>query len=126
LVQAFLDKGQASGYEFVFAEQKGQVVAYACFGRNSLTVQSWDLYWIAVEKPLLGHGLGRVLLDHVQRHIAQAGGGRVYIETSHRADYQATRGFYERCGYQLAAVLEDFYAPGDSKAIYVGQVANLS
>jgi len=122
LVQTCLDKGAASGYEFVFAEQKGQVVAYACFGRNALTVQSWDLYWIAVEKSIQGHGLGRVLLEHVQQHIARAGGGRVYIETSHRADYQATRGFYERCGYKLAAVLDDFYAPGDSKAIYVGQV----
>jgi D-alanine-D-alanine ligase len=125
LVQAFLDKGPASGYEFVFAEQIGEVVAYACFGRNSLTVQSWDVYWIAVEKSLQGQGLGRVLLEHVQQHIAQAGGGRVYIETSHRADYQATRGFYERCGYTLEAVLADFYAPGDSKAIYVGQVSNL-
>ena len=125
LVQAFLDKGPASGYEFVFAEQKGEVVAYACFGRNSLTVQSWDVYWIAVEKSLQGQGLGHVLLDHVQQHIARAGGGRVYIETSHRADYQATRRFYERCGYKLEAVLADYYAPGDSKAIYVGQVFNL-
>jgi len=122
LVQTCLDKGPAAGYEFVFAEQKGQVVAYACFGRNSLTITSWDLYWIAVEKSLQGHGLGRVLLEHVQQHIARAGGGRVYIETSHRADYQATRGFYERCGYKVGAVLDDFYAPGDSKAIYVGQV----
>jgi D-alanine-D-alanine ligase-like ATP-grasp enzyme/GNAT superfamily N-acetyltransferase len=125
LVQAHLDKGPASGYEFVFAEQKGEVVAYACFGRNALTEQSWDLYWIAVEKSLQGNGLGRVLLQQVHDHIARAGGGRVYIETSHRADYQATRGFYERCGYQLEAVLTDFYAPGDSKAIYVGQVSNL-
>lgn len=125
LVQAFLDKGPASGYQFVFAEQKGQVVAYTCFGRNTLTVQSWDLYWIAVEKSLQGHGLGRILLAQVQDHVARAGGGRIYIETSHRADYQATRGFYERCGYRLEAVLADFYAPGDSKAIYVGQVSNL-
>jgi GNAT superfamily N-acetyltransferase len=78
-----------------------------------------------VEKSLQGNGLGRVLLQQVHDHIARAGGGRVYIETSHRADYQATRGFYERCGYQLEAVLTDFYAPGDSKAIYVGQVSNL-
>jgi GNAT superfamily N-acetyltransferase len=125
LVQAYLEKGPASGYEFVFAEQKGEVVAYACFGRNSLTVQSWDLYWIAVHKSLQGKGLGRVLLEQVEQHIARAGGGRIYIETSHRADYQATRGFYERCGYTLEAVLADFYAPGDSKAIYVGQVSNL-
>jgi D-alanine-D-alanine ligase len=125
LVQAILDKGSASGYEFVFAEQKGQVVAYACFGRNELTVHGWDLYWIAVQKSHQGQGLGRLLLEQVQQHIARAGGGRVYIETSQRADYQATRGFYERCGYKLEAVLPDFYAPGDSKAIYVGQVCNL-
>ena len=58
-------------------------------------------------------------IGHLARGASRAGGGRVYIETSHRADYQATRGFYERCGYQLEAVLTDFYAPGDSKAIYV-------
>lgn len=126
LVQVRLDKGPASGYEFVFAEQEGQVVAYACFGRNLLTVASWDLFWIAVEKSHQGQGLGRVLLNYVHQHVAAAGGGRVYIETSHRADYQATRGFYERCGYRLEAVLDDFYAPGDSKAIYVGQVSRLA
>lgn len=125
LVQTFLDKGPASGYEFVFAEQKGQVVGYACFGRNVLTVHGWDLYWIAVEQSQQGQGLGRLLLEQVQQHIARAGGGHVYIETSQRADYQATRGFYERCGYKLEAVLADFYAPGDSKAIYVGQVHSL-
>ena len=54
----------------------------------------------------------------MKRQIVATGGTRIYVETSHRADYQATRGFYERCGYQLAAVLDDFYAPGDSKATY--------
>jgi D-alanine-D-alanine ligase len=119
LVETRLAKGPPSGYEFRFADQAGEVVGYACFGANSLTVGSWDLYWIAVSPALQGNGIGRLLLDEVQRHVAAAGGRRIYIETSHRADYAATRGFYEKCGYRLEAVLEDFYAPGDSKAIYV-------
>ena len=119
LVETRLAKGPGSGYEFVFAEQKGQVVGYACYGPNTLTVASWDLFWIAVEQTLHGQGIGRLLLDEAQRRISAAGGKRIYIETSHRADYAATRGFYERCGYRLEAVLEGFYAPGDSKAIYV-------
>ena len=119
LVETRLAKGPASGYEFLFAEQKGEVVGYACFGPNTLTVASWDLFWIAVEQQLHGQGIGRLLLDEAQRRIAAAGGKRIYIETSHRADYAATRGFYERCGYQLEAVLADYYAPGDSKAVYV-------
>jgi ribosomal protein S18 acetylase RimI-like enzyme len=119
LVDARLAKGTVSGYEFAFAEQKGDVVGYICFGRNTLTVSSFDVYWIAVEPDRHGQGIGRLLLDEAERQIAAAGGTRIYIETSHRADYQATRGFYERCGYKLEAILEDFYAPGDSKAIYV-------
>jgi D-alanine-D-alanine ligase len=119
LVQARLDKGAASGYEFVFAEQKGEVVGYVCFGKDMNTVSSFDIYWIAVEPSQQGQGIGQILLEEAERQIAAAGGTRIYLDTSHRADYQATRGFYERCSYQLATVLEDFYAPGDSKAIYV-------
>jgi D-alanine-D-alanine ligase len=122
LVDARLAKGAASGYEFVFAEQKGQVVGYACFGRNTLTASSFDVYWIAVDPSKQGQGIGRVLLDEAERQIADSGGTRIYIETSHRPDYQATRGFYERCGYRLEAVLEDFYAPGDGKAVYVKKI----
>ena len=120
LVDERLSKGAASGYEFVFAEDDaGAFVGYACFGKNTVTVSSFDLYWIAVDPALHGQGLGRVLLAEAERQIAAAGGTRIYIETSHRPDYVATRGFYDRCGYTLATVLEDYYAPGDSKAVYV-------
>jgi D-alanine-D-alanine ligase-like ATP-grasp enzyme/ribosomal protein S18 acetylase RimI-like enzyme len=119
LVEARLAKGPASGYQFVFAEQKGNVVGYACFGKNTLTVSSFDLYWIAVDPRLHGQRIGRSLLDEAERQIAAADGTRIYIETSHRPEYVATRGFYERCGYSLATVLDDYYAPGDSKAVYV-------
>jgi ribosomal protein S18 acetylase RimI-like enzyme len=118
LVQSRLEKGAASGYEFVFAEQKGEVIGYICFGKNTVTVSSFDVYWIAVEPSKQGQGIGQLLLEEAERQIAAAGGTRIYIETSHRSDYQATRGFYERCGYRLAAVLDDFYAPGDGKATY--------
>jgi D-alanine-D-alanine ligase-like ATP-grasp enzyme/ribosomal protein S18 acetylase RimI-like enzyme len=119
LVQARLEKGAASGYEFVFAEQGGEVVGYICFGRNAITVSSFDVYWIAVEPSQQGQGIGQLLLEEAERQISAAGGTRIYIETSHRSDYQATRGFYENCGYSLAAVLDDFYAPGDGKATYL-------
>jgi hypothetical protein len=42
----------------------------------------------------------------------------MYVDTSGRAQYAPTRAFYEHMGYERAAVLEDFYAPGDAKVIY--------
>jgi len=123
LVQARLERGAASGYEFIFAEQKGDCVGYICFGKNTVTVSSFDVYWIAVEPSKQGQGIGKLLLEEAERQIVAARGTRIYIETSHRSDYQATRGFYERCGYELVSVLDDFYAPGDSKATYLKIVA---
>lgn len=119
LVGVRLRDGAASGYEFVFAEQDGVVLGYACYGLNTVTLASYDLYWIAVRPNLQGRGIGRQLLTAVEARIAAAGGQQIYIETSHRPDYAATRIFYERCGYALEGVLRDYYAPGDDRAIYV-------
>jgi D-alanine--D-alanine ligase len=119
LVEERLAKGAASGYEFAFAEENSQVLGYACFGHNSMTVASYDLYWICVDKTLHRRGLGKQLLEAAEQRIEQLGGQRLYIETSTRPDYVATRRFYLHCGYALEAELVDYYAPGDGKAVFV-------
>jgi GNAT superfamily N-acetyltransferase len=117
-----LEEGPASGYHFVFAELEGRVVGYACYGPIALTVGSYDLYWIAVDKSAQGLGLGRKIMDKVAEIIRGEGGRNIYIETSTRPHYEATRTFYERCGCALVATLADFYASGDGKAIYCKRV----
>ena len=119
LVDERLAKGAASGYHFVFAERHGRVVGYTNYGVIACTQSSYDLYWIVVHESCRGQGLGRLLLAETERLIHQAGGTRVYIETSSRPLYQPTRVFYERCGYHEDAVLKDFYAPQDDKVIFV-------
>lgn len=119
LVDERLAKGPASGYEFVFADRGEHAVGYACFGPIACTIGSYDLYWIAVDAGQQGTGLGRLLLKAAEDAIRRRDGRHVYIETSNRPQYTPTRGFYDRCGYRLAAVLPDFYAPGDDKVIYV-------
>jgi len=118
LVEERLKQGPSSGYFFVFAELDGRVVGYTCYGPVPLTAASFDLYWIAVDKAMHGRKLGRLLLQRSEELIRQAGGQQVYIETSNRPQYEPTRGFYLRCGYRQAALLENFYAPGDDKVIY--------
>jgi D-alanine-D-alanine ligase len=119
LAEERLAKGPASGYHFVFAERDGKTEGYACYGPIALTVGSHDLYWIAVDKTTQGQGLGRMLMSEVENLVRAEGGRRIYIETSTRPPYAPTRAFYIRCGCRLEVVLEDFYALGDGKAIYV-------
>jgi GNAT superfamily N-acetyltransferase len=123
LVEDRLAKGlAASGYHFVFADRDGRTIGYACFGPIPCSLASWDLYWIAVENGARGCGLGRALLRRAEDAVRAAGGKAVYIETSSRPQYDATRAFYKACGYVLEHVFADFYAPGDGKAVYVKRV----
>jgi GNAT superfamily N-acetyltransferase len=119
LAEDRLEKGPASDYQFVFVERDAQVYGYACYGPIALTLGSYDLYWIAVDRSSQGQGLGRVLMGKVEELIQAEGGRRMYIETSTRPPYAPTRAFYERCGCRLEVVLDDFYAADDGKAIYV-------
>jgi ribosomal protein S18 acetylase RimI-like enzyme len=69
-----------------------------------------------------GEGLGRILLKRSERAAANLGGRRLYAETSSREQYAPTRDFYDRNGYRLEALLEEYYAPLDGKCIYVKEL----
>ncbi len=119
LVDERLTKGEPSGYWFVFAEHGDDVVGYACYGPIACTTSSFDLYWVAVDPRAQRQGLGRRLVAEVEALVRSAGGSRIYLDTSSRAQYASTRAFYEAAGYGCAARLADFYAPGDDKVVYV-------
>lgn len=118
LVEERLRRGLDSGYLFLFAELAGRTVGYTCYGPIACAVGSYDLYWIVVDPAHQGHGLGRRLVAATEQRIRDAGGRHIYAETSGRELYTPTRAFYERCGYEVVAVLPDFYAPGDDKVVY--------
>jgi GNAT superfamily N-acetyltransferase len=119
LVEDRLAKGPRCGYHFLFAEQDGETVGYTSFGPIACTRESYDLYWIVVSGRYRGKGLGTQLLEQSEEAISSLGGTRVYIETSARPLYEPTRAFYLARGYTQIAELEDFYAPGDAKAMYL-------
>ncbi len=123
LVQERLDKGPASGYEFVLADREGELAGYSCYGLIPCSTVSWDLYWIAVAPSTQGTGLGRRILALTEQRIAEAGGLACYAETSGRDQYVSTRAFYERTGYDTGAVFADFYGPGDAKHVFVKRLS---
>ena len=88
-----LAKGAASGYEFLFAEQGGRMLGYACYGRIPLTLASFDLYWIVVDSASQGQGIGSALVGEMERRVR--GRARlIVVETAGRPDYAPTRAFY--------------------------------
>jgi GNAT superfamily N-acetyltransferase len=123
LVEERLQRGEASGYHFVFAQTpEGRVIGYACYGPICGTKSSYDLYWIAVHADERGKGLGGALMEKAESAMADMGAVRVYAETSSRAQYKPTRSFYEKQGYVQTALMEDFYDEGDGKVVFVKKV----
>ena len=122
IARELADDGLANGanghYRFILAEQAGQLAGYACFGSVPCTRSAWDLYWIAVLPDLQGRHLGRALLEQVEQSVRDAGGSRIYVDTSSREQYAPTRAFYGRRGYHQAADFPDFYGPGDGKIVF--------
>lgn len=105
-------------YEGVAAERDGTLVGWAAWGPVPCTLGTYDLYWIVVDPHLHRAGVGGALLTAMEQAI----GGRarqVVVETAGRADYAATRAFYERHGYRVAARIPDYYAPGDDLITFV-------
>jgi ribosomal protein S18 acetylase RimI-like enzyme len=119
VASAGLHSGEASGYHFFVAEDRGGLAGFTAFGPIPATAASWDLYWIAVRPAGQRNGIGGRLLAASEDRAAALGCRRLYVDTSGRADYAPARAFYERHGYRRAATLEDFYAAGDAKLIYL-------
>ena len=98
--------------------QRGGLLGYACYGPTPCTSGTWDLYWIAVSGEARGRGIGTVMMEEIERRLVQQRARLVLIETSSRADYEPTRGFYERRGYEVVARVPDFYDVGDDRVIF--------
>ena len=118
LIEENLARGTSSGYAFVFFEKHSRLIGYTCFGPIPCTQSGYDIYWIAVHPDFQGQNHRRELMAETERLIAQTGGRQIYVDTSGRPQYEPTRRFYERCGYEPAAALPDFYGPQDGKVIF--------
>jgi len=106
-------------YHVLGAFDGATLVGYACWGPTPDTVGTYDLYWIAVDRTRQGGGVGTQLIEAVERQLREAKGRLLVVETSSRADYAPTRGFYEARGYRRAATVPGYYAPEDDLVIYV-------
>jgi GNAT superfamily N-acetyltransferase len=121
LVDEALEEGEESGYIFAILEHErelGRVLGYACYGTVPLTLGVYDLYWIAVDPSYQGKGIGRWLIEYVEKDVLKRGGRMILIETSSQETYSNTTRFYERSGYNLAARIRNFYRIGDDKLVF--------
>lgn len=110
--------GGSPDYIALGATVDERLVGWICWGPTPCTLGTYDLYWMAVDPTMQGSGIGAALLREMEGRLA--GSARlIVVETAGRPDYRPTRAFYEARGYRKAAIIPDFYAPGDDQVVYV-------
>jgi ribosomal protein S18 acetylase RimI-like enzyme len=100
----------------------GELIGYVCYGPTPCTAGTYDLYWIAVAPAAQNGGVGTILVQEVERRLAQADARLVIVETSSQPLYEPTRAFYLRKGYAEVARVPDFYADGDDRVIFAKRI----
>lgn len=95
-----------------------RMVGFACFGLESLTQDTWDLFWVCALPSSRGRGVGAALLREAVDVATRENGRLMVIYTSSTAPYAPARRLYESQGFARAAVIEGYYADGDDLNIF--------
>lgn len=105
-------------HAFTYEEAGGAIAGFVYYAPAPMTDRTWQLWWIAVRKDLQGKGIGTQLLHFVEQEIRVRHGRLIFIETGSPPQYEQTRQFYLKHGYERHAEFKDFYADGDSMIVF--------
>ncbi|GBE54059.1 MAG TPA: ribosomal-protein-alanine N-acetyltransferase [Euryarchaeota archaeon] len=100
------------GDMFFVAEWAGKIVGYIIARKVG---DSGHIIAIAVAKNLRKEGIGRMLMETVEKILLRKGVREIWLEV--RVSNKEAIGFYTRLGYSLAGVQEYYYADGEDALI---------
>ncbi len=110
--------GNMDSDRFWITYDNGSPVGVAYYAPEPYTQGTWNLYFIAVHPNNQGQGYGARLLHYVEQMLAERGERVLLVETSGLSNFERTRAFYQKQGYEEEARIREFYKAGDDKVIF--------
>ena len=113
----YFDANKDDGHVCVIDDEGGPLgVAY--YQPKPAADRVWDLTMIAVRPVRQRQGRGAAMLRRVEEDLRARGQRLLLVETSASAQYDRTRAFYARCGYEEEARIRDYWAAGDDLIVF--------
>jgi len=117
LLADYFDANIDDGHVCVIDDEGGPLgVAY--YQPKAAADRVWDLTVIAVHPVRQGQGRGAAMLRRVEEDLRTRGQRLLLVETSALAQYDPTRAFYVKCGYEEEARIRDYWAAGDDLVVF--------
>lgn len=98
--------------DYVVADEAGALLGYGGLDHGG---EVSDVMTVAVAPAARGRGLGRLLLDELERRASARGAAHVMLEV--RADNDAATGLYRSAGYAVLSTRRGYYQPGAVDAL---------
>jgi ribosomal protein S18 acetylase RimI-like enzyme len=99
-------------------DDQDQAIGYICYGLTPMTQGTFDLYWIAVDPDFQEKGVGSKLLSFLEELVKAEGGRMILADTSTIHQYEKTRKYYLKNGFQEVARIPDYYHPGNDRITF--------
>lgn len=93
-------------------------VAVAYYAPERLTDGTWNLYMIAVHPDCQGQGRGAALIKFIEDQLKNRGARLLIVDTSGLPEFESTRIFYRKCGFEQEAIVREFWKAGDDKIVF--------
>lgn len=106
---------ESSDYWFVYDDNGISGMAYCSL--EQMTDRVWNLLMLLVKTENQCKGIGTALVAYTKFILKNEGQRMLIVETSGTTDFENTRRFYVKCGFNPVARIPDFYMSGDDKII---------
>ncbi|MEM7553952.1 MAG: GNAT family N-acetyltransferase [Cyanobacteria bacterium P01_A01_bin.84] len=123
MLSGYFENSLGEGHSWVVCEDGG-VVGVTYFAPEQYAYGVYNLYFIAVHPQHQGKGKGAAILKYVEKTLTQKGERLLLVETSGLPNFELTRKFYRKQGYEEEARIRDFYKAGDDKIIFRKALVN--
>ena len=117
MLSGYFEGSLGEGHSWVVCDDGG-VVGVGYFAPEQYAYGVYNLYFIAVYPESQGKGYGSAMVNYVEKTLAEQGKRLLLVETSGLPEFELTRKFYLKQGYEEEARIREFYKPGDDKIIF--------
>lgn len=106
------------GHSWITVTIGNDLIGVAYYAPERMTVGTWNTFLIAVRADRQGQGHGAALMHYIEQTLAERGERVLLVETSGLPDFERTRAFYHKLGYDEEARIREFYNAGEDKVIF--------
>ncbi len=119
LIDIVLKDGGQKDYQIdCMVDDRDWPVGYICYGPTPMTRGTFDLYWVVVDPNFQGQGIGSKLIAFLEEGVREKRGRMILADTSTMPQYEKTKYFYLRNGFQEIGRVPDYYYPGNDRITF--------